>query len=190
MRSSVAASMSDESPDDSGRCQTIATFSFALGIYTTILWIVNTISGAYGSPGATKKVVWASALSMGELYPHYYVDDMSFRPYSDTVFLLISLGLLGYGAWKLHEGTEGGFGAWATKQLDCSCFKSLFSVTETGPMGTVGAWCILLGFGFYVYECIQYWNWVDVGVYSVTAALLGFGFALTYAASAEQDGAQ
>ncbi len=52
---------------------------------------------------------------------------------------------------------------------------------------TAAMWCIVLGLVFYIYQSIVHWNWVDVGVYSVTAALLGFGVALLFAAKAEME---
>ena len=52
---------------------------------------------------------------------------------------------------------------------------------------TATMWCIVLGMGFYMYRGIVHWNWVDVGVYSVTASLLGFGFALMFTAGAENE---
>ena len=52
---------------------------------------------------------------------------------------------------------------------------------------TAAMWCLVIGEVFYLYQGLIHWNWVDVGVYSVTAALLGFGYALSFAAHAEAD---
>jgi len=45
---------------------------------------------------------------------------------------------------------------------------------------TIAAWCLLLGLVFYFWYGILHTAWIDVGVYSVSIALVGFGFALIY----------
>ena len=69
----------------------------------------------------------------------------------------------------------------------CDSWLSLMSMKEAGGKMTAAMWCILLGLVFYIYQSIVHWNWVDVGVYSVTAALLGFGVALMFSAKAEAE---
>jgi hypothetical protein len=45
----------------------------------------------------------------------------------------------------------------------------------------MAAWCLLLGFVFYFWFGIQHDGWIDVGVYSVSIALIAAGFALNHA---------
>ena len=79
----------------------------------------------------------------------------------------------------------GGIVGWLQNLVTCDSWLSLMSMKEAGGQMTASMWCIVLGIGFYVYQSIVHWNWVDVGVYSVTASLLGFGVALMFAAKAE-----
>ena len=46
------------------------------------------------------------------------------------------------------------------------------------------AWCLLLGLAFYLYFGIAHKGWIDVGVYSVTIALMAAGVALNHASRA------
>ncbi|MBT5280802.1 MAG: hypothetical protein HOJ55_03200 [Euryarchaeota archaeon] len=51
-------------------------------------------------------------------------------------------------------------------------------------MRSIGAWCLLLGFGFYIFYSAMYTAWIDPGVYSVSITLVAFGFALNAASRA------
>ena len=44
--------------------------------------------------------------------------------------------------------------------------------------------CLLLGLAFYLYFGIAHKGWIDVGVYSVTIALMAAGVALNHASRA------
>ena len=169
-----------------GSCA-IATLAFILGLWATCLGIINIMFGAHGTPEHKLKVVWAAYLSMGSLYPDLYTTDMVFRPFSDSVFMLLSLGLTGWGAKTLHDSTDGGLLQWMKNIVTCDSWLSLMSMKEAGGRMTAAMWCLVIGSVFYIYQGIQHWNWVDVGVYSVTASLLGFGCALMYAAKADTD---
>ncbi|MEE2759672.1 MAG: hypothetical protein VYA86_06820 [Candidatus Thermoplasmatota archaeon] len=173
------------STDDGREGRTLATLAFALGVWGMALGILNIMFGIGGSGEHKLKVVWAAYLSVGQLYPDLYVDDMVYRPMSDTVFMILTIGLTAWGGSCLHKSTEGGIVAWIRGVFTCDSWLSLMSTKEAGEKMTVAMWCILLGIVFYVYQSIVHWNWVDVGVYSVTAALLGFGCALMFAAQAE-----
>ena len=48
------------------------------------------------------------------------------------------------------------------------------------------AWCLLLGFGFYAYYGVTHTGWTDPGVYSVSIAMIAFGFALKASANAPE----
>lgn len=180
----VARPMTSEG---SGDCRTLSALGFGLGAWALLLGVINILCGAHGTPENKLKVVWAAYLSMGTLYPDLYTTDMVFRPFSDGVFMLMAIGLTGYCGHCLHKSTEGGIIAWVKGLVTCDCWLSLVSMREAGGRMTAAMWCIVLGEVFYLYHGIVHWNWVDVGVYSVTAALLGFGFALLFAAQAERD---
>jgi hypothetical protein len=168
-----------------GDSRTVATLAFVLGLWATCLGVINLVYGAYGTPENKLKVVWAAYLSMGTLYPDLYTADMVYRPASDSVFMILSLGLTIWGGKQLHDSTEGGIAQWFKDFVTCDSWLSLMSMKEAGGRMTAAMWCLVTGGIFYIYQGIEHWNWVDVGVYSVTASLLGFGCALMFAAKAE-----
>ncbi|MBT5391270.1 MAG: hypothetical protein HOL22_02880 [Euryarchaeota archaeon] len=49
-----------------------------------------------------------------------------------------------------------------------------------------GAWSLLLGIVFYFFYGISYTGWIDIGVYSMSVALIAFGLALLMAANAPE----
>lgn len=163
----------------------LSSIAFALGLWATILGILNITCGIGGTAENKLKVVWAAYLSVGQLYPDLFTSDMVYRPMSDTVFMALSIGLMAWGGRCIHNSTEGGIVAWLQSVATCDSWLSLMSTKEAGGQMTAAMWCIVLGLGFYTYQSIVHWNWVDVGVYSVTASLLGFGVALMFAAKAE-----
>jgi len=173
--------------DDGHEGRTLASLAFALGLWATVLGILNIMCGIGGTAENKLKVVWAAYLSVGQLYPELFTSDMVYRPASDSVFMLLSLGLMAWGGLRLQKSTEGGIVAWIKGIVTCDSWLSLMSTKEAGGKMTVAMWCIVVGLGFYIYQSIVHWNWVDVGVYSVTAALLGFGGALMFAAKAEME---
>ena len=182
-RAPVAEPMST---DNGHGGRTLASLAFALGLWATVLGILNIMFGIGGTAENKLKVVWAAYLSVGQLYPDLFVDDMVYRPMSDSVFMALSIGLMAWGGNCLHKSTEGGIVTWLQGIVTCDSWLSLMSTKEAGGQMTAAMWCTVLGLVFYIYQSIVHWNWVDVGVYSVTAALLGFGMALMFAAKAEQ----
>jgi len=183
-RASVAEPMTAE---DGHEGRSLASLAFALGLWATVLGLLNIICGIGGTAENKLKVVWAAYLSVGQLYPDLFTSDMVYRPFSDTVFMALSIGLMAWGGRCLHNSTEGGIVAWMRSVVTCESWLSLMSMKEAGGKMTAAMWCILLGLVFYIYQSIVHWNWVDVGVYSVTAALLGFGVALVFSAKAEAE---
>jgi hypothetical protein len=167
--------------------RSLASLAFALGLWATVLGLLNIMFGIGGTAENKLKVVWAAYLSVGQLYPDLFTSDMVFRPYSDSVFMLLAIGLMAWGGRHLHNSTDGGITAWIRNVATCDSWLSLMSTREAGEKMTAAMWCIVIGLVFYVYQSIVHWNWVDVGVYSVTAALLGFGVALMFAAKAETE---
>ena len=183
-RAPVAGPMTE---DNNRGSRSLASLAFALGIWGTMLGILNILFGIGGTAESKMKVVWAAYLSVGQLYPDLFVNDMVYRPYSDTIFMILVIGLTAWSGRQLHNSTEGGIVAWLQSVVTCEAWLSLMSTKEAGGKMTSAMWCLVLGLTFYIYQSIVHWNWVDVGVYSVTAALLGFGAALMFAAKAEAE---
>ena len=105
-KASVAAPRTADAGHD-GR--TLASLAFALGLWATILGILNIVYGIGGTTENKMKVVWAAYLSVGQLYPDLFTADMVYRPFSDSVFMILSIGLMTWGGRCLHNSTEGGY---------------------------------------------------------------------------------
>ena len=60
-------------------------------------------------------------------------------------------------------------------------WPALNDLSVGGGQRTFAAWCLALGLAFYFWFGIQHAGWIDVGVYSVTIALMASGFALNHA---------
>ena len=191
--------MSDDDSSEAGELEMIFSwlkspgkgFSqllFGLGIWGIALGVINLVWGAVVM--SERKVIWAGWLTMGKLWDEPYADfegmSASFRPYSDTVFLAMGVVALLWGVHGLNQRFEGGFQGWLKGLTDDPIWASLTSSGEEGGWTmTFSSWCLLAGFGFYLWWGLVYWAWVDIGVYAVTAPLLAFGFGLRYAALAE-----
>jgi hypothetical protein len=74
-----------------------------------------------------------------------------------------------------------GVSEWATSLIVNDTWTALADPSVGGGQRTMAAWCLLLGLIFYFWFGINYSGWMDVGVYSVTIALVASGFALNHA---------
>ncbi len=104
---------------------------------------------------------------------------------SDFVFIGLCAAIAGLG-FKTIAGEEGGIGAWAKGLLVNDTWPALADPSHKGWSMLFAAWCLLLGFSFYAYYGITYTGWTDPGVYSVSIALIAFGFALKASANAPE----
>ena len=105
--------------------------------------------------------------------------------FSDFIFIGLCVALAGLGL-RTFGNEESGIAGW---------FKSIF-ITDTWPalidpdLGgwnkLFAAWSLLLGIVFYFYYGIVNTGWVDVGVYSVSIALIALGLGLLMAANAPE----
>ena len=99
------------------------------------------------------------------------------------MFVVVCLALLGLGLNSINQKVEGGIAGFALSLVMNDTWPALVGA-EGGLMRAVGAWCLLLGFGFYIGYSIMYMTWIDLGVYSVSITLVAFGFALNAASRA------
>ena len=200
VRGSAAVMSDDSSPEDGGNeavailvdwlrapGRAFSSLIFGLGVWGLILGIVNITMGAVIA--GERKVVWAGWISMGYFWDQPYADfngvSESFQS-SDLVFMLLASAGICWGTWGLHQKVDGGFPVWVKGILLNPIWTSLVSGTEKGGTTmTAAAWCLFLGFAFYVYWALVHWAWVDIGVYAVAAPLIGFGFGLRYLALVE-----
>ena len=118
---------------------------------------------------------FADALGTKDNAPAFVVGDL--------VFIGACLALLGLGLRSINDNVEGGLAGFARSLVLNDTWPALVG-SEGGIMRAAGAWCLLLGFGFYIGYSVMYMTWIDLGVYSVSITLVAFGFALNAASRA------
>jgi hypothetical protein len=151
----------------------ISHWFMAIGLWGILLAVLN----MFGKVHPTYHVSWGGLLT-------FEFTNKAFEPISDGVqitasdgvFLLICLALI-YTAFK-NINQSIGFSSWFRGLFFNETWKSLGGGNEI--QRTIAAWCLLLGIIFYFWYGIQHAAWIDVGAYSVTIALVGFGFAMLY----------
>ena len=171
--------MADEEgfvPNTSSKVQPltpIASWFMAIGLWGVLLAVLN----MFGKIHPTYHVSWGGLLTF-ELTNDAFEpaqDGFTFVP-SDAIFLIICFAMVGYAFNEINRSV--GFSNWTRGLIFNETWKSLGGGEEM--QRTVAAWCLLLGFVFYFWYGILHSGWIDVGVYSVSIALIGFGFALLY----------
>ena len=108
--------------------------------------------------------------------------DFHFAILGDTIFIAACAGLIGFGSKTINQRRD--FGDWVKGLVINDTWPALNDPSLGGGQRTTSAWCLLLGLGFYLYFGIAHQGWIDVGVYSVTIALMAAGFALNHASRA------
>ena len=181
-------SMSSEENEESGGLAAIfispsATLSkwyVAIGAWGLILAILNIM----GQIHPTYRVSWGGLLTF-EAFADAFgnKDDAPAFVAGDGVFILACLALVGLGLRSINEHTDGGLAGFARSLVLNDTWPALVG-SEGGLMRAIGAWCLLLGFGFYIGYSVMYMAWIDLGVYSVSITLVAFGFALNAASRA------
>ena len=78
-------------------------------------------------------------------------------------------------------GERGSLVDWLKGLVVNDTWPALNDLSVGGGQRTFAAWCLALGLAFYFWFGIQHAGWIDVGVYSVTIALMASGFALNHA---------
>ena len=151
----------------------------SLGIFLAVLNLLGEIHPNY-------RVSWSGVLTF-EITNRAF-EDLSTAPafvISDLVFIAIC-GLIAGLGFKSINNEEGGIGDWLKSNFVNDTWMSLADPDRGGWFKTMGAWCLLLGVINYLYFGLTATGWIDPGVYSVTIALLAFGFALVYAANSPE----
>ncbi len=151
----------------------ISNWFMAIGLWGIFLTILN----MFGKVHPNYHISWGGLLT-------FEFTNKAFEPISEGIQVTASDGVFGllcvammYSAFKNINGSIG-FSNWLRGLLVNETWKSLGGGDEL--QRTIAAWCLLLGLVFYFWYGIQHTAWIDVGVYSVSIALVGFGFALIY----------
>ena len=107
------------------------------------------------------------------------IDGFHFEPLGDSIFLIACIAMIAFGLKTIGE--RGDVSAWLKSLIDNDTWPALNDLSIGGGQRTLAAWCLFSGIAFYFWFGIQHSGWMDVGVYSVTIALMGSGFALNHA---------
>tara|TARA_B110001452_G_scaffold93357_2_gene77029 strand:- start:5466 stop:6074 length:609 start_codon:yes stop_codon:yes gene_type:complete len=154
-----------------------ANFVVTLGLWGLLLAVLNMFSAA--TPA--QHVSWGGLLTFEAINPAFGTAkvDFHYEPLGDTIFMAACLAMVGFGLKAINETR--GVSEWATSLIVNDTWTALADPSVGGGQRTMAAWCLLLGFAFYFWFGINHSGWMDVGVYSVTIALVAAGFALNHA---------
>ena len=146
--------------------------------------LVLAVLNMMGQIHPTYRVSWGGLLTFETLADAFGNKDdaPAFVP-GDGVFIAACLALVGLGLRSINTKVEGGLAGFLTSIFVNDTWPALVG-SEGGLMRAVAAWCLLLGFGFYIGYSVLYMTWIDLGVYSVSITLVAFGFALNAASRA------
>ena len=159
---------------DPSRCT--ANWFIGLSMWGILLAILNILGLVHNEYHYS----WGGlfSLEMTNLAYEYKSDSVQFVP-SDAVFIAIC-SLFMYFGFNSYVKTEEGIAGFFTGLFVNDTWPALASIEEGGIQRTLAAWCTLLGFACYAYFGIRHMGWMDAGVYSVSIALIAFGFALNH----------
>ena len=104
---------------------------------------------------------------------------------SDAVFIGLCAAISAFG-FRTIGNEELGVAGWFKGLLINDTWPALVDPDIGGWNKLFGAWSLLLGIVFYFFYGILYTTWIDIGVYSVSIALIAFGLALLMAANAPE----
>ena len=158
----------------------LSKWYIAIGAWGLALAVLNMT----GQIHPTYRVSWGGLLTF-ELLADAFGDKNTAATFvaGDAVFMIACALLVGLGLRSINESNEGGVASFFQSMVINDTWPALVG-GEGGMMRAAGAWCLLLGFGFYIAYSTMYEAWIDPGVYSVSITLVAFGFALNAASRA------
>ena len=148
-----------------------------MGAWGVLLAFLNMFSMAH----PTQHVSWGGLLTFEATNAAFgeAIDGFHYEVMGDTVFLVACFAFIGFGLKTINQHRE--VPDWFKGLLINDMWPALNDASVGGGQRTTAAWCLLLGLGFYFYFGFAHSAWIDVGVYSVTIALVAMGFALNHA---------
>ncbi|MDA8623520.1 hypothetical protein N9L38_04535 [Candidatus Poseidoniales archaeon] len=158
----------------------LSKWYIAIGAWGLVLALLNFI----GEIHPTYRVSWGGLLTF-ELLADAFGDKDTAAAFvvGDAVFMIGCGVLVALGLKSINESNEGGVASFLQSMVINDTWPALVG-GEGGMMRAIGAWCLLLGFGFYIAFSVMNQTWIDLGVYSVSVTLVAFGFALNSASRA------
>jgi hypothetical protein len=175
--------MSEENDTDDSVLQmvlnpnnTLARYFVSVGLLGLFLAVLN-ITGCIHP---NSRVSWGGVFTLEATNQAFgSLDDAPAFVVSDAIFMIFC-GALTFLGFRTINNQEGGVAGWFKSIFVNETWPSLADPSYGGWSRLAGAWCLLLGILNYLYFGINSIGWIDPGVYSVSIALLGFGFALNY----------
>lgn len=152
--------------------RTLASWYIGLGLWGVLLAILNIT----GHIHPNYRVSWGGLLTLELTNAAFETTDEVKFVVSDLIFFAMCAGITWLGLQTMSEDKAGIKGFFTSLVMN-DFWNSLVS-SEEGWMRTFAAWCLVIGFDFYIIWSILYQTWIDPGVYAVSAALIAFGFAL------------
>ena len=104
---------------------------------------------------------------------------------SDVIFIGLCAAISAMGIRTIMND-ELGLDGWFKGLFINDTWPALVDPDIGGWNKLFGAWSLLLGIVFYFFYGIIYTGWIDIGVYSISIALIAFGLALLMAANAPE----
>jgi hypothetical protein len=168
---------SGEHKTTGGPVPAYASASVFIGAWGLLLAALNMYSMAH----PTQHISWGGLLTFETTNPAFTEAKTGFyfAPLGDTVFIVASAALIVFGTRNISA--KGDLQGWFKGLIMNDTWPALNDPSVGGGQRTAAAWLLLIGFVFYFWYGIQYSGWIDVGVYSVTIALVASGFALNHA---------
>jgi hypothetical protein len=163
-----------------GNVPVYASAMVFIGVWGLVLAGLN----MFGMAHPTYHISWGGLLTFEATNAAFgeAKDGFHFEALGDTIFIAACAGLIAFGSKIIGERRE--LGGWIKGLIVNDTWPALNDPSLGGGQRTFSAWCLLLGLGFYLYFGIAHQGWIDVGVYSVTIALMAAGFALNHASRA------
>ncbi len=175
----VARPMSDDAPGQTSAANApvYASVMVCVGFWGLALAFLN----MFGMIHPTYHVSWGGLLTFEATNAAFgeAKDGFHFEPLGDTVFMAGCIGLIALGINQINQRKP--IEEWFSGLIINDTWTALNDTSVAGGQRTMSAWCLLLGLAFYLYFGIAHQGWIDVGVYSVTIALMAAGVALNHA---------
>ena len=180
--SQVAGPMSDDATAQSttGKVPVYASVMVCVGFWGLVLAVLN----MFGMIHPTYHVSWGGLLTFEATNAAFgeAKDGFHFEVLGDTIFMAGCAALIAFGSMTINQQQP--FADWFRGLVINDTWTALNDTSVAGGQRTMAAWCLLLGLAFYLYFGIAHKGWIDVGVYSVTIALMAAGVALNHASRA------
>ena len=162
--------------------RTMANWYAGIGIFGIFLAVLNII----GMVHPTYHLSWGGLFTFEAMNAAFGSKSDGVQVVlSDFIFIGLCIALAGLGI-RTFGNDESGIAGWFKSILVNDTWPALVDPDIGGWNKLFGAWSVLLGIIFYFYYGIVNTGWIDVGVYSVSIALIAFGLGLLMAANAPE----